>query len=69
MACHSNFEFKMGVVKVLALSPSPTRVGPGSQNFHNSGCLHGDALFHHDIIPECPWSSSGSTQVETLMVE
>ena len=34
------------------------RVGPGSRNFngtHNSGCLHGDAFFHHDIIPECPW--------------
>ena len=34
------------------------RVGPGSRNFngtHNSGCLHGDTFFHHDIIPECPW--------------
>ena len=46
-------------------------VGPGSRNFngsHKSGGLHGDAFFHHDIIPECPWPS-GSTRVETLTVE
>ena len=35
-------------------------VGPGSRNFngtHDSGCLHGDAFFYHDTIPECPWPS------------
>ena len=21
-------------------------------------CVHGDASIHHDIVPECPWSSS-----------
>ena len=48
---------------VIASFPGPTnfsRVGPGWRNFngnHNSGCLHGDAFFHHDIIPECPWPS------------
>ena len=48
----------------VASFPGPTfnfaRVGPGSRNFsgnHKSGCLHGDAFFHHDIIPECPWPS------------
>ena len=46
----------------IASSPGPTfaRVEPGSRNFngnHKSGCLHGDAFFHHDIIPECPWPS------------
>ena len=47
------------------VSPGPTfnfaLVGPGSRNFngnHKSGCLHGDAFFHRDIIPECPWPSS-----------
>ena len=58
-------DFKGQSCCMLASSPGPTflsfaRVGPGSRNFngtHNSGYLHGDAFFHHDIIPECPWPS------------
>ena len=49
----------------IASSPGPihfnfARVGPGLLNFngtHNSGFLHGDAFFHHDIIPDHPWPS------------
>ena len=43
-----------GTIIYITSSPGPTfnfaRVGPGSRNFianHNSGCLHGDAFFHH----------------------
>ena len=27
------------------------------------GCVHGDASFHHDIVPECLWPSSSMLRV------
>ena len=43
--------------KFLTLSPDPTFYSSRTwfarfQRNHNSGGLHGDAFFHHDIIPE-----------------
>ena len=38
----------------MAVNFNFAQVGHGSPNFngnHNSGCLHGDAFFYHDIIP------------------
>ena len=29
------------------------------------GCVHGDASFHHDIVPECLWPSSEYSSSET----
>ena len=32
------------------------------------GCgLHGDASFHHDIVPECQWPSSSLVGSETSL--
>ena len=28
-----------------------------------TGCVHGDASFHHDIVPECLWPSSSLVRV------
>ena len=52
----------------LASSPGPLFIfvlrGPGVRKYvmlHHSdqrGCVHGDASFHHDIVPECLWPSS-----------
>ena len=27
------------------------------------GCVHGDASFHYDIVPECLWPSSSLVRV------
>ena len=29
------------------------------------GCVHADASFHHDMVPECPWPSSRYSSSET----
>ena len=31
------------------------------------GCVHGDASFHHDIIPECPWPSETDVRIASKL--
>ena len=36
--------------------------------FNQRGCVHGNAFFHHDIVPECLWPGA-STLVVRLTVQ